>query len=167
MRDRRYQSTEFTPVLLAVIMLALVIVMVWGCAGTTDQEGWSGIKTPFLKPVTVVTYPVGEFSLAYADIKSAYVLLAANVVAACKAQLLTPETCHELEVAKARIETIDSVARNSIRSPGATVDWQAVGEAIRMITSLAISLGVPGGGAIVQIPKVLDKAGPVLQQLNK
>lgn len=45
-------------------------------------------------------------------------------------------------------------------------DWQAIGEAIRTVTSLAISLGVPGGGALVKILQALGAAAGVIQRLQ-
>ncbi len=145
--------------------LALVALLLAGC-GAATEEGWSGLKTPFIKPVTTVSYPIGEFSLAYADIKAAYVLLAREVAMACKAAVISPDGCNDLAVARAKIETIDAAARNSIRLPGTTIDWAAIGDAIRQITALAISLGVPGGGVLTKVPEVLGGAGGVIQRLQ-
>ena len=144
--------------------LALALVLA-GCAGA-QQEGWSGLKSPFLKPVETVSYPIGEFSLFYADIKSAYVLLAAQVVAACRGQALGKEACESANEARLRLETLDDSIRNSIRNPGVQIDWPAVGRAVRTITSLAVSLGVPGGGAILKIPEALGAAGGIVERLK-
>jgi hypothetical protein len=143
--------------------LALAVALALaGCA----QEGASGLKSPFLKPVTTVSYPIGEFSLFYADIKSAYVLLAGQVVAACRAQVISSEACEAAKEAQTRLETLDDSIRNSIRNPGVQIDWPAVGRAIRTITSLAVSLGVPGGGAIMKIPEALGSAGGIINRLT-
>ena len=143
---------------IAAIVAAAVLCT--GCA--TDQAGWSGIETPFVKPRTLVTFPAGEFALAYSDIKAAYVMLAANVVAACRAKLLAEETCQSAREAQIRIESFDEQVRNTIRDPGTQVDWRAVGEAVRTVASLAISLGVPGGAALTKIPAALGAAERVL-----
>ena len=144
--------------------ILVTLLLTAGCA--TDQEGWSGLKTPFVKPVATVSYPIGEFSLFYADIKAAYVLLAGQVTAACRAQVIGQEACEAAKDAQVRIETLDESIRNSIRNPGTQTDWPAVGRAVRTITSLAVSLGVPGGGAIVKIPELLGGAGGVVERLR-
>lgn len=138
--------------------LLVLVPLLAGCA----EAGWSGIKTPFVKPVTVASFPAGEFALVYADIKAAYVLLAANVVAACRAKAMAEETCVAAREAQIRIESFDQQVRNTIRDPGVTVDWRAVGEAVRTVTSLAIAVGIPGGGALVKIPQALGAAGQML-----
>ena len=129
--------------------------IVMGCIALTYLLTGCSI---FAKPVPTVSYDRGEFALAYADIKSAYVLLASNVITACRNKALAAETCQAVERARDRIEALDEQIRDSIRRVDYTVDWKAVGSALRVITDVAIAAGVPGGSVLLKIPAAVGTA---------
>lgn len=108
-----------------IMALVMVTVLLSGCA-------------LFTKPADEIRFDRGELALSYADIKAAYVLLAQSVTQACNAQRLSETSCADAAKIHDRMGLLDHAIRKAIRSPKAEVDWEAVGEAVKLITGLAL-----------------------------
>lgn len=105
--------------------LALLVLTLSGCA-------------LFTKPADEIRFDRGELAVSYADMKAAYVLLAQSVTAACTSGKLSPAACADAAKIHDRMGLLDAAVRKAIRNPKAEVDWEAVGEAVRLIAGLAL-----------------------------
>ena len=88
----------------------------------------------------MVRFPHGQFALAYADTRSAYLVLAARVRDACLAKHLTEETCQTAVALHREFQRLDQDIRKTIADPRREPDWERLAEVLGVVAGLAVKI---------------------------
>jgi hypothetical protein len=116
-----------------VFVLVLALVML-GCA----TGGGLTPGAPFTKGADSVSFPRGLAFKVYSDLRVSYAVLAFRLSLACKNGMLEPDLCtRELPRIDEEMKRIDRKIMEALANPVVEVDWEAVGEAVRIIIKIA------------------------------